>query len=92
MVDDLFSAIVSNAFVRILSQQLLQQISETWSELQRDCSLVEVNILVYNALVELHPILVIEGREASDHFMNKATQTPPVNFDTVAKLLNDLWC
>lgn len=38
---------------------------------------------------QFHAVIVDEGREASDHLVDEAAETPPVNFDAMALLPND---
>lgn len=53
----------------------------------------EVNRLLFNQLVHLRIILSsrVEGREPNNHFIGQDTQSPPVHWEGVAALNQDLW-
>jgi hypothetical protein len=51
--------------------------------------LVQIGILVDYCFEELHAVLAAEGREPADHFVDQASQTPPVDVDSMANLLDD---
>ena len=53
--------------------------------------------LLYDVLEHLFPVLLVVGRAATQHLVQKSTQTPPVNRLTVPNPLDDfrrqiLWC
>lgn len=46
---------------------------------------------VNNIFKKFHSIIVLKWREASEHFMDEAAKTPPVNFNTMSFLSYNFW-
>lgn len=52
---------------------------------------MKFGIAVNYGFEELHPVLVPEGRKATDHLMEETSETPPVNVKAMPNFLYDLW-
>jgi hypothetical protein len=52
----------------------------------------DIDLGVHNFLEQLNPVFVVEWRKTGDHFVDKASQAPPVHFCAVPLLANDFRC
>ena len=44
------------------------------------------------ALEKFHSVFVSEGREASNHLMDEAAETPPIDIDSMSHFFDDFRC
>ena len=53
--------------------------------------IIELWLGIFDVLVELFPVLGVEGRQANEHFVNNRAEGPPVGRLTMALPLKHLW-
>lgn len=88
---DLSHSIVSEPFLGIFMQELFQQVLDQRGKLELAVRYFgEVRGFADDGFEELHSVLVFEGRVASEHFMNEAAETPPINISAVSDFFYDL--
>jgi hypothetical protein len=88
---DLSHSIVSEPFLGVFMQELFQQVLDQRGQLELAVKyLGEVRGFADDGFEELHSVLVFEGRVTSEHFMNKAAETPPINISAVSDFFYDL--
>ena len=74
-------------------QELFQQVLDQRCKLELAVRYFgEVRGFADDGFEELHSVLVFEGRVASEHFMNEAAETPPINISAVSDFFYDLRC
>ena len=94
MAHDVASILVRAAqpFVRVALKQATEQRLGFRAEI-----VFHYDRLLYDVLEHLFPVLLVVGRAATQHLVQKSAQTPPVNCLTVPNPLDDfrrqiLWC
>ena len=52
---------------------------------------LKVDVFIDDGFKEFHSVLVVVWGETSDHFMNEAAETPPIDINSVSNFLDDFW-
>jgi hypothetical protein len=84
-------SLVSQSFLGVFMHELFQQVLDQRGKLELNARyLGEVRRFADDGFEELHSVLVFEGRMTSEHFMNEAAETPPINISAVSDFFDDL--
>ena len=78
-------------FFRISSEEASKEVSCHWGEARQDVDVLLGDLLHDLVARLIHLDGLLEGIQPTDHFVKKHAETPPVDAECVAHVLDNLW-